>query len=108
MSNVRIEATGEVGLTVEIVLGANIRDTHEVNAGEAVDLTVGGSQKLVVNESATAAPTAKASDASQDVPVGVDVTDQAPADTEEGGGNILANLGGALFGDDKKDFDPEG
>jgi len=106
MSNVRIEAIGEVGLRVEIVLGANIRDTHEVNAGETVDLTVGGNQKLVIDESAVAAPTAKASDADQDVPVGVDVTDQAPVTGE--GGKTLANLGAALFGGDNKDFDPEG
>ena len=50
MSNVRIEATGEESLTVEVILGANSRAKHSVEAGQSVDLAVGGGQRLVVRE----------------------------------------------------------
>jgi len=117
MSNVRIEATGDVGIEVEIVLGVTSRGKHLVNAGESVDLTVGGNQRLVTKESDKAGSTAKA-----DVAVGVDVSPEPAAEKEPsifddwfGNSEIAAEaesdaapVQGDLFGDDGKDFDPEG
>lgn len=115
MSNVRISATGAVGIEVEVLLGSITRGKHLVNAGDSVDLTVGGNQRLVTKESAKAAATAKA-----DIPVGVDVSDEPAEVVEESG--VLAKLGSALFSDAEanaelpvqgdlfdngKDFNPE-
>lgn len=103
MPNVRIEAIGDCGLEIEVLLGKNSRGSHSVNSGDTVELTVGGNQRLEVHESKDAAPTAKASDADQDVPLGADVSDQP----KEKDNSVLAGLGTALFGD-SGDFDPEG
>jgi hypothetical protein len=73
MSNVSVRAIGPVGLIVEVTLGANVRATHLVNAGEAADLTVGGGQCLIIRESKEAAPTMD-----MEIPIGVDVTEQPP------------------------------
>ena len=70
MSNVRIEAIGETGLEVDVVLGSNERATHEVPGGDAVELAVGGGQRLRVRAAANVAPTAE-------LPVGVDVDEDA-------------------------------
>jgi hypothetical protein len=108
------------------------RGKHLVNAGESVDLTVGGNQRLVTKESNKAAATAKA-----DIPVGVDVSDEpidgpmegGPAESENGKEGLFGSwfsdsdidavpeatadadagipVQGDLF-DDGKDFDPEG
>lgn len=79
MSNVRVEAVGSCGLVVDVVLGANTRASHAVNAGEAVVLTVGGGQRLSISESAgEAAPTAGAEG---DVPTGVDVQPEGDSAT---------------------------
>ncbi len=82
MSNVRIEATGEVDLSIAVNLGPNERAKHECLAGEAVELTVGGNQSLAisaVNEEVAEAPA--------ELPLGVDVgevasSDEAEAETE--------------------------
>lgn len=79
MSNVRIEAIGNVGLVVEARLGSNVRAKELVNAGEAVEMTVGGNQILVIDESAEAAPAPTTKE--QDIPVGIDVTE--PVEEEE-------------------------
>lgn len=50
MSNVRIEATGEVGLRIAVNLGPNERKTHICLANEGIDLTVGGNQTLTIRE----------------------------------------------------------
>lgn len=78
MRNVRIEATGETGLCVEVTLGGNLRKTHLVAGGDAVDLSVEGNQKLTVSASNDAAPTAEA-----EIEVGVDVSD-APSENGSG------------------------
>lgn len=93
MSNVRITATGDVGVEVEVLLGVTGRGKHIVNAGDSIDLTVGGNQRLVTKESTKAAPRANA-----DIPVGADVTDEPAEVVEES--NTLAKLGKALFNDD--------
>ena len=121
MSNVRISATGDVGIEVEVVLGVTSRGKHLVDAGDSIDLTVGGNQRLVTKESSKAAATAKA-----EIPVGIDVSSELDpvADLPVAGGDdgVLAKLGSALFSDaaanieipvqgdlfdDGKDFDPE-
>ncbi len=71
MSNVRITASGDEGIEVEIFLGVTSRGKHLVNSGDFVDLTVGGNQRLVTKQSDKAASTAKA-----DIPLGADVSDQ--------------------------------
>lgn len=92
MSNVRISAIGDVGIEVEIVLGVTSRGKHLVNAGDSIDLMVGGNQRLVTKESSKAAATAKA-----EIAVGVDVSSEPdPAEDTPG---VLAKLGSALFSD---------
>ena len=68
MSNVTVTASDETGLEVDVVLGANVRKTHQVPGGESVELTVGGGQVLSVRAASNVAPTA-------DLPVGVDVSE---------------------------------
>lgn len=105
MSNVTVTASGDEGLEVDVVLGANLRKTHEVPAGESVDLAVGGGQVLSVRAASNVAPTA-------DVPEGVDVSDDVVPGGDEDCGDgtgrtnlekaaddeALASQGGALFG----------
>lgn len=78
MSNVVVTAPAETGLEVDVVLGANVRKTHEVAGGENVALTVGGGQYLTVRAASNVAPTA-------DVPEGVDVTTPDPGDDADCG-----------------------
>lgn len=94
MSNVRIEATGDVGIEVEVVLGVTSRGKHLVNAGESVDLTVGGNQRLVTKESDKAGSTAKA-----DVAVGVDVSPEPIDGPMEGGPQPTAEKEPSIFDD---------
>lgn len=75
MSNVRIKATGEIGLSVAVNLGPNERASHICPAGESIELTVGGNQTLSIAEIADA-PTAEA----EVVEVGVDVAPDAVPD----------------------------
>lgn len=93
MSNVRISATGETGIIVEVTLGANVRKTHEVAGGNFVDLTVAGNQKLTVSAAADVAPTAEA----ENLPVGADV-DEAQSSAGNGkpteGGGTESELEG--------------
>lgn len=76
MSNVTVTASGETGLEVDVVLGANVRKTHEVEGGSSVELTVGGGQVLSVRAASNVAPTA-------DVPQGVDVSEEV-VESEDG------------------------
>ena len=66
MSNVTVTASGESGLEVDVVLGANVRKTHEVPGGESVELAVGGGQVLSVRAASNVAPAA-------DLPTGADI-----------------------------------
>lgn len=89
MSNVRVEASDETGLEVDVVLGANVRKTHKVAGGDSVDLTVGGGQYLTVRAASNVAPTA-------DLPVGADVDENADVvpggDDDCGDGTGRTNL----------------
>lgn len=90
MSNVTIMASEETGLEVDVVLGANVRKTHEVPGGDVVELTVGGGQYLTVRAASNVAPTA-------DVPTGVDVSDESTevvpgGDEDCGDGSGRTNL----------------
>ena len=88
MSNVTVTASDETGLEVEVVLGANVRKTHEVAGGESVELAVGGGQYLRVRAASNVAPTA-------DLPKGVDVTEDdvvAGGDDDCGDGTGRTNL----------------
>jgi len=82
MSNVRIEATGEVGLRIAVVLGPNERASHLCPANEGIDLTVGGNQTLTISEDADA-PTAEA-DAAVPLAIGADISElpEAPEVSE--------------------------
>ncbi len=89
MSNVRIEA-GEIGLEVDVVLGANCRKTHEVPGGEGIELTVGGGQTLTIRAASNVAPEAEAA-----LPEGADVPEQ-PVEAEDA--PIQEDMfGGAVF-----------
>lgn len=94
MSNVRITATGDVGIEVEVLLGVTSRGKHLVNSGDSIDLTVGGNQRLVTKESDKAAATAKA-----DIPVGADVTDQPSLAEPDPADDDLFLLGQNFVGD---------
>jgi hypothetical protein len=54
MSSVRITATGDEALSVEVLLGDNSRGWHDIEPGESKDLSVGGNQTLSVNLAASA------------------------------------------------------
>ena len=89
MSNVRITATGDEALSVEIMLGDQNRAWRDIEAGESADMAIGGNQTLVIgpardvpstfitpdNEPAVETPwvTGKEEEGA-DIPVGVDVT----------------------------------
>lgn len=94
MSKVRISAIGDVGIEVEVMLGATSRGKNLVNAGDSIDLTVGGNQRLVTKESDKAAPRAKA-----EIPIGVDVSGEPAPDPAADEPGVLAKLGTALFSD---------
>lgn len=81
MSNVKIEATGDSGINIDVTLGANVRKTHRIGAGDSIELSVAGNQKLSVSAALEDAPVAN-SDA---LAVGVDVTESPPDPTS---GNI--------------------
>ncbi|KKM84039.1 hypothetical protein LCGC14_1303320 [marine sediment metagenome] len=49
MSSVRITATGDEALSVEVLLGDNSRGWHNIAAGESKDLSVGANQTLSVD-----------------------------------------------------------
>ncbi len=90
MSNVRIEATGELGLSVAVNLGPNERAVHACAAGEVVELTVGGNQTLNIS-AVEDGPTAEAEPLAvgADIVEGDDLTDPAeggenPETTEDG------------------------
>ena len=80
MSNVRIEATGDESLAIDITLGGNVRATHSIEAGTAADLAVGGNQKLtisaVVEVVEAGVPTATLEE-------GVDVSPDLPTEAED-------------------------
>jgi len=116
MSNVRIEATGEESLSVDVTLGGNLRASHSVEAGASVDLTVGGNQKLVIKgiESAVEAPTLEqGADVAPELPteaedfdINTDVDEvDAPAVEEIGGVIDDRDEGGEDAGDDHGFFD---
>ncbi len=93
MSNVRISATGDVGIEVEVLLGVTSRGKHLVNSGDSIDLMVGGNQRLVTKESTKAAATAKAA-----IAVGADVSSEpVPAEDD------LILLGQNFVGDAEAD-----
>ena len=91
MSTVRITATGDDGLSVEVLLGNANRAWHDLEAGDEIDLAVGGNQTLVINlpreapsifvtpddEPAVETPFIEGQ---SDLPVGVDVLSQAEVD----------------------------
>jgi len=80
MSNVRITATGDEGIEVEVLLGVTSRGKHLVNSGDSIDLTVGGNQRLVTKQSDKAASTAKAA-----IAVGADVSSEPEPAADENG-----------------------
>ena len=94
MANVRITASGDVGIEVEVLLGVTSRGKHLVNSGDSIDLTVGGNQRLVTKESTKAAATAKA-----DIPVGADVTDQPSLAEPDQAEDELIQLGQNFVGE---------
>lgn len=93
MSTVRITATGDEALSVEVLLGDQTRGWHDIEAGESKDLTVGANQTLSVDVVTSPKVTVKrqeqgvqsepfidaepkpwiTGDDGADVPVGVDV-----------------------------------
>lgn len=98
MSNVKVTATGETGLEVDVVLGANVRKTHAVPGGESVDLAIGGGQVLSVRAASNVAPAAE-------LPVGVDVSEgltelEKAADEEAAAAREVTGLEKGDFGDD--------
>ncbi len=102
MSNVRIEAIGDVGIEVEVLLGVTSRGKHLVNSGDSIDLTVGGNQRLVTKESTKAAATAKAN-----IPVGADVTDQPSLAEPDPAEDNLVLLGQNFVGEADAKENPE-
>lgn len=83
MSNVTVTASDETGLVVDVVLGANVRKSHEIAGGDSKELTVGGGQVLTVRAASNVAPTAEA------VSEGVDVDENdvvAGGDDDAGDG----------------------
>jgi len=82
MSNVVVTASDETGLEVDVVLGANVRKTHQVAGGEQVELTVGGGQVLSVRAASNVAPTA-------DLPVGSDIVAGGDDDCGDGTGRTV-------------------
>ena len=120
MSNVRIEATGEESLSVDVTLGGNLRASHSVEAGASVDLTVGGNQKLVIKgiesavevevptleQGADVAPELPTEVEDFDVNTDADVDDaDTPADEEIGGVIDDREEGGEDASDDHGFFD---
>lgn len=102
MSTVRITATGDDGLSVEVLLGNANRAYHDLEAGDSVDLAVGGNQTLVIDLPREAPsifvtpddePAVETSfiEGQDELPVGVDVLSAAEVDViatvpaEEGG-----------------------
>jgi len=87
MSNVRITATGDEDLSVEVLLGDANRAWRDLDAGDSVDLAVGGNQTLKIglareapsvfitpdDEPAVETPFVEGQD---ELPVGVDVLGQ--------------------------------
>ncbi len=92
MSNVRITATGDEDLSVEVLLGNANRAWHDLEAGDSVDLAVGGNQTLSVGPARKAPSTFITPDDEPavetpwvtgregDLPVGVDVLSEAEVD----------------------------
>ncbi|KKL86575.1 hypothetical protein LCGC14_1943390 [marine sediment metagenome] len=84
-AQVRITATGDLGLSIELMLGDENRAWRDLEPGESVDLGVGGNQTLVIDlprepatpfitptdEPAEEAPWVTGKE--EDLPVGVDV-----------------------------------
>ena len=104
MSNVRIEATSDESLAIDITLGGNVRATRSVEAGESIDLAVGGNQKLLISVGAEVVqaevPTAvleEGADVSPDLPTEAEDfdintdTDDAPetAESDEEVGGVI-------------------
>ncbi|HDZ37534.1 MAG TPA: hypothetical protein ENH62_04475 [Marinobacter sp.] len=90
MRNVRIEATGEESLSIDVTLGGNVRKTWPVEAGDSIDLTVGGNQKLLISAVAAVVeaevPTAtleEGADISPDLPVEAEDFDVNTDDADE-------------------------
>lgn len=50
MPNVRIEASGDVALQVEVRLGPSLRDSLSIPAGDSAELVVGGNQIISIKE----------------------------------------------------------
>lgn len=92
MSNVRITATGDEALSVEVLLGDANRGWHDLEAGDSVDLAVGGNQTLsigpareapsifVTPDDEPAVETPWVTGKEGDLPVGVDVLAESPPD----------------------------
>lgn len=92
MSNVRITATGDEALSVEVLLGDANRAWHDLEAGDSVDLAVGGNQTLsigparenpsifVTPDDEPAVETPWVEGENLDLPVGVDVLSEAEVD----------------------------
>lgn len=101
MSNVRITATGDEALSVEVLLGDQNRAWRDLEAGESADLAVGGNQTLRVgpareapsvfvtpdDEPAGTTPWVTGDDGA-DVPIGVDVQ------AEDEGRDVIATVPG--------------
>jgi len=81
MSNVRIEATGEVGLRVAVNLGPNERKVHTCEPSHGIDLTVGGNQTLTITADSDAATDEV--DAGVPLAVGADISELPEAPKAE-------------------------
>lgn len=79
MSNVRIEATGEVGLRVAVNLGPNERKVHICEPSHGIDLTVGGNQTLAISEDRIA----ESEEAGVPLAVGADISELPEAPEAE-------------------------
>ncbi len=107
MRNVRITATGEDSLSIDVTLGNQLRKTWPVEAGDSIDLSVGGNQKLlisavkaVVEAEVPTATLEQGADISPDLPtdakdfeinteIDTGVENEAPAETDEEVGGVI-------------------
>ena len=80
MRNVRVEAIGEESLSIDVTLGGNVRKTWPVEAGDSIDLSVEGNQKLLIS-GVTAVVEAEVPTATLDQ--GADISPDLPSDAED-------------------------
>ena len=88
MSNVRIEATGEVGLRIAVNLGPNERKVHICEPSHGIDLTVGGNQTLAISEDSAA----ESVDEGIPMAVGADISELPEAEPESEVNPIAAEV----------------